>query len=204
MPADGQGGVDRINVIIRALRTPILGRQLGSVSTMRQAFRFDLKLMLLLMLNCSVLAWIAADVYRTRPLHGWPRDEVERGQERPTYEGTMLLSSILTTTLTLIWISRNRNRPLLMGAIGAIFGLIVLFTVHLLVLGIHYLFYYEGGVEYVEDGALLGLVIEPVIITVLCSPLLAAIGALIGGAFWVGELIVRRLSGAPHQHSQSG
>lgn len=168
---------------------------------MRQIFRFDLKLALLLMVNCSILAWLAADVYRTRPQNGWPQDEIEQKYKRPQYEGAMICALFLSSAFTFVWVTRDTNRPLLMGAIGGVLGSVILFSVHSLVLGVHYLFYYEGGGEYVEDGAFIGLVLVPIFVTILYSPFLAAIGALVGGVFWAGQVILRRRTSITYQYS---
>jgi hypothetical protein len=169
---------------------------------MRQIFRFDLKLALLLLVNCSILTWLAVNVYHDRPQHGWPQDELDQKQEHMPIERTMLCVSILSSAFSFVWLTRNKNRPILMGAIGGILGLVILFSVYSLVLGVHYVFYYEGGSEYVEDGAFFGLVLVPIIFTLFYSPLLAAVGALVGGIFWASQVMVRQRTRVRHEHSQ--
>ena len=170
---------------------------------MRQLFRFDLKLALLLMVNCSILAWMGVDTFHTRPQRGWPHDEVfHTTQESSPYAGTMASVSIVSSAFTFVWLTRNTNRPILMGAIGGILGLVALLSVCSLVLGVHCIFYFEGGEEYAEDGAFLGLVVVPIFVSVFCSPVLAAVGALVGGVFLASQVAMRRWTAHTYQQSQ--
>jgi hypothetical protein len=176
---------------------------------MRQIFRFDLKLALLLMMDCSILCCVGVEAFQSRPHYGWPQDEMAQYYKSgPKQESSNLLGMIATFALivpfafTMVWLTRSMNRPILMGAIGAIVGVVVSFSVDSMVLGVHYLFYYEGGGEYLEDGVFLNLVVFPVVATVVCSPVFAAIGALVGGAFWTSQGIIRQRTRVPHQQSQ--
>jgi hypothetical protein len=148
--------------------------------------------MLLLMVNLSFLIWIAVEVHKSRPRRGWPQDELDQLEVGWIPDGTMFWAATLSSALTFIWLTQRINRPILMGAIGGILGLVTLFGVYSLVLGVHYFVYYEGGDEYVEDGAFMGLVIVPIILMVAGSPVLAAVGALIGGVFWASQAVTRR------------
>jgi hypothetical protein len=65
------------------------------------------------------------------------------------------------------------NRPILLGAICGVVGLVILLIVHTLVLSVHYFFYYEGGSEYVEDGAFMEFVIMPIVVTLIFGPVMA-------------------------------
>lgn len=168
---------------------------------MRQ-LRFDLKLALLLMGNCSMLVWIGVDTFHSRPRDGWPGDEIGQVQDNSSDGGWVALASIVLTAFTFVWISRSRNRPILMGAIGCIAGFFAIFIVNALVLAPHYFFFYQGDGEYVEDGTFVGLVVVPIVVTLICSPILAVIGAIVGGIFRAYERITRQQPQPSNQHSQ--
>jgi hypothetical protein len=127
--------------------------------------QFDLKLLLVIVLNICVLTWTTAAMATNKSLIAIP-----------------LMAAI--SSMSFIWFALlKKKQPIAFGTLGGFAGVVMLTVCFFVNHGVGY-FFYAGPSAYFEDGAFAELVIFPILWIVYWGGFGAVIGFMGGMLVW--------------------